>query len=52
MMPLKFEFFENCGGSYDVTVLGVGEAGREVVRKYPCHSYRDAGDARMRFVAF
>ena len=39
MMPLKIEILENEGSSYDITVLGIGNAGKEAVRKYPCPAY-------------
>jgi hypothetical protein len=39
MMPLKIEILENQGSGFDVTVLGIGEAGKTAIREYPCPAY-------------
>lgn len=39
MMPVRIELLENKGHCPDVTVLGIGEPGREAVSKYPCPAY-------------
>lgn len=39
MMPLKIEVIENLGSGYDITILGIGEAGKKAIREYPCPAY-------------
>lgn len=39
MMPTRIELLENKGRCSDVTVLGIGEPGKEAVSKYPCPAY-------------
>lgn len=39
MMPLKIEILENDDIGYNITILGIGEVGREIVSKYPLPAY-------------
>lgn len=39
MMPLKIEILENDGIGYKITILGIGEVGREIISKYPLPAY-------------
>lgn len=39
MMPLRIEVLENKGSAFDVTILGVGEAGLNAVKAYPLPAY-------------
>lgn len=39
MMPLRIEVLENKGAAFNVTILGIGETGRNGIKAYPCPAY-------------